>query len=358
METMTNGSLYGLKNSSRANLDLWGKNQFNSAFPAALACYMRDHNLGAVYVNLTDNSKTECSIISIDDIFNTDLSNDELYFDFESQFQPYADYVDHNLERVDLVVREANTVGDEITPGDYLQALEVKLTVIPDSTTCKDEPKKWFPEIVIRPATTMYCAMSIASRVTQEEVREIFEPVGRDVVQWGNPAEATQLLPKVIPALDTFQDKFKERQNPLILQPIWRTQGKQPILDNNAFDIFVWSDYALLRVITDLAKRNPNNITRYARCALRMTRYLHEYGRSGSAHINNIFSGMTYNQQSDKEFALNGKITQLYMNHERMAKPILGKEIVREIILDGGEEYLSPERRLDQTIYFAYKAED
>jgi hypothetical protein len=46
------------------------------------------------------------------------------------------------------------------------------------------------------------------------------------------------------------------------------------------------------------------------------------------------------------------------MNHPRMGAPILGKEIVRNIILHGGEEYLSPERRLDQTIYFAYKAEE
>ncbi len=356
--TKNYGSLYGLVNTSRKGKDLWGKNQFNSAFPAALACYMRDHNHGAVYVNLTDNLKTQCSVIPIDDIFNTDLPNDKLYFDFESRFEPYDKFVDHTPERVDLVVRKANEVGDKVEAGDYLQALEVKLTVTPDSTTCKAAPDEWFPEIVIRPATTMYCAMSIASRVTQEEVKEIFDPVGRDVMQWGNLTESVQLLPKVIEALDTFQDKFKDRQNPLILQPIWRTQGKQPILDDNAFDIFVWSDYALLRVITDLVKRSPKKMTRYARSALRMTRYLHEYGRSGVAHINNIYSGMTYNQQSDKEFALNGKITQLYMNHPRMAAPILGKEVVRKIILHGGEEHLSPERRLDQTIYFAYKAED
>jgi hypothetical protein len=319
---------------------------------------MRDHNHGAVYLKLANDLKTNCSVVSMNDIFNTELPNEKLYFDFEARFEPYNELVDHSPERVDLVVRKAKTIGDKIEAGEYLQALEVKLTVTPDSTTYKCSPDEWFPEIVIRPATTMYCAMSIASRVTQEEVKDIFHPVGRDVRQWGNITEATQLLPKAIDALDKFQDKFKDRQNPLILQPIWRTQGKQPILDDNAFDIFVWSDYALLRVITDLVKRNPETISRYARSALRITHYLHEYGRAGVVHINNLYSGMTYNQQSDKEFALNGKITKLYMDHPRMAAPILEKEVVRKIILHGGEDYLSPERRLDQTIYFAYKAEN
>lgn len=46
-----------------------------------------------------------------------------------------------------------------------------------------------------------------------------------------------------------------------------------------------------------------------------------------------------------------------YMNHPRMSEPILPKEIVRKIILNGGEESLSPERRLDQTISIAYMLE-
>ena len=357
------GSLYGLTNTSRQGKDLWGKNQFNSTFPAALACYMRDHNHGAVYVQLAEDLKTECVVIPIDDVFGTNLPNDKLYFDFEARYEPYDKLVDHTLERVDLVIKKATEIEDKklgklVMPGTCLQALEVKLTVIPDNTTCKNPPDKWFPEMVIRPATTMYCAMSIASRVTQDEAKKIFDSVGRDVMAWGNLTEATQLLPKVIEALDKFQDTFRDRQHPLILQPIWRTQGKKPLLDDNAFDIFVWSDYALMRVITDLVKRNPENVSRYARSALRLTRYMFEYCRAGVAHINNIYASMTYNQQSDKEFALNGKITQQYMNHPRMQAPILGKEAVRHIILHGGEEHLSPERRLDQTIYFAYKAEE
>jgi len=110
-----------------------------------------------------------------------------------------------------------------------------------------------------------------------------------------------------------------------------------------------------MRVVLDSVKNNPEDISRFARSVLRITRYLYEYGRAGTAHMNNIFSDMTYGHQSDKEFAIGGAITRRYMHHPRMEKPVFGKEIIRNIILDGGENHLSPERRLDQTIYFAYK---
>ncbi|RKZ70412.1 MAG: HindVP family restriction endonuclease, partial [Candidatus Parabeggiatoa sp. nov. 1] len=36
--------LFGIKHSNRdfSNKESWGKNQFNSSFPVALACYMSD----------------------------------------------------------------------------------------------------------------------------------------------------------------------------------------------------------------------------------------------------------------------------------------------------------------------------
>lgn len=43
-------SLYGIENSNRNFADpyYWGKNQFNSSFPIALTCYMRDQGLSPV----------------------------------------------------------------------------------------------------------------------------------------------------------------------------------------------------------------------------------------------------------------------------------------------------------------------
>lgn len=359
------GRLYGIENSNRVGKNLWGKNQFNSAFPSSLACYMRDNNLGIVQVQLKNNLETECIVVPVARIFNTNLSNSDLYFDFETQFDPYKKFTYGNLERVDLVVREKllqkNRAGEEVVvAGKPLRPLEVKLTVVPDQTTHKDDPKKWSPEIVIRPATTMYCALGMAHNpnIPQKRVNEIFLPVGKSVQHWGNQAEAEKILPKAIEALDTFQKEFQEFQTPLILQPIWRTKGKKPILEEKAFDIFVWTDFALARVFIDLAKNNKqNSISRYARSTLRLARFLYEYGRAGAANIDTIYADMTFNQQSDKEFSLSGKITSKYMNHPRMHKPAVDRDVVKKLILDKGEQYLSPERRFDQTIYFTYSFE-
>jgi len=62
-------SLYGLTNSNRdfSSAYAWGKNQFNSAFPAALACYMRDKKIPAVYVKHGQGAMTELSTITFDD---------------------------------------------------------------------------------------------------------------------------------------------------------------------------------------------------------------------------------------------------------------------------------------------------
>ena len=48
----TQSSLFGLSNSNRdfSKTDAWGKNQFNSSFPAALSCYLDYQGIAANYI--------------------------------------------------------------------------------------------------------------------------------------------------------------------------------------------------------------------------------------------------------------------------------------------------------------------
>ena len=41
------------------------------------------------------------------------------------------------------------------------------------------------------------------------------------------------------------------------------------------------------------------------------------------------------------------------MPSPRRVKPILRPNVLKDIILDGGQKMLSPERRFDQTIYYS-----
>lgn len=92
------------------------------------------------------------------------------------------------------------------------------------------------------------------------------------------------------------------------------------------------------------------------RSSARLTKILYELSTSHKTNIQRIYTEMAFGLQSDKEFALSGKVTRNYMNHERRTNPLMKQTVLKEIILKGGEKMLSPERRFDQTIYYTAKS--
>lgn len=73
-----NAALYGISHSNRNFKDpfYWGKNQFNSSFPIALCCYMRDNGLKAVGISMRPDLTTSVGEMSFNDVFGTKLAND------------------------------------------------------------------------------------------------------------------------------------------------------------------------------------------------------------------------------------------------------------------------------------------
>ncbi|MBH5321594.1 HindVP family restriction endonuclease [Aurantiacibacter sediminis] len=354
------GGLFGITNSNREGADLWGKNQFNSTFPASLACHMRAQSIDAMYLCIGPQKKFLNRAISIDEVFGTKTAPDQLYFNFEGRFEDYSNTIYGPLERVDLVVSRAKKSADhQVVEDKQYRALEVKLTVVPDHTTCKRSETEWGPELVIRPATSKYCAMSMAanSSLSARELQKIFVHRLNGVKDWGNEVEALSILPDAIGCLQEFERASWKDQIPLVLQPIWKTQGKSPALSEKAFDLFVWSNFGLARLICDQAAGSvgTKSIRRPARSALRLARYFLEFAKSGKPSIDDIYSGMTYGHQSDKDFAVNGTVTRRYMTNECAYRPRISRDVVDKIILGAGIENLSPERRFDQSIYFLKK---
>ena len=60
---------------------------------------------------------------------------------------------------------------------------------------------------------------------------------------------------EILDALNVFEGNFFTKQKPMLMQPIWKTKGKTPFLADNAFDVFIWSDFALSRLFLDGARR-------------------------------------------------------------------------------------------------------
>jgi HindVP restriction endonuclease len=345
-------SLFGINRSNRNFSDpyYWGKNQFNSAFPVALACYMRSKQLPLVYVKFKDTSHTEVSELDVSELFGSQLPNEQLHFAFESRFDHFRSFVHDELPAIDLVVGS----GD---PVKQLRPIEVKLTTLPDNTTEGLTEDKYGAELVIRSATTRYMALSMAHAVDayQSRVQEIFEPVFAKVRNFDSKVEMVKVVPLAVSALELFLTEFKHLQSPLLMQPIWKTIGKSPKLAENCLDIFVWSDFALTHLFLDSA-RNPRDIhaiSRYARATLRLSRFLYERSKSSKVFQAPIYDGMTFDNQNDKEFAISGTRSRELMACARLLKPAIAKEEIQNIILGGGQKHLSPERRFDAILYFS-----
>ena len=101
-----NAALYGIAHSNRNFKDpfYWGKNQFNSSFPIALCCYMRDTGKSALGIQMKSDLTTSIKELSFSKVFGTTLPNDKIYFRFESMFEPFKTLVEDSLEKIDVVV--------------------------------------------------------------------------------------------------------------------------------------------------------------------------------------------------------------------------------------------------------------
>jgi hypothetical protein len=341
--------LYGIVHSNRSGAALWGKNQFNSTFPAALACYMRNIDMPAVYLTLSDDLSVVASDLRIGELFNTELPNDKLRFDFEAKYDPYQQYALDDIGGIDLVIKH----HDDTDSTAWRRALEVKLTVMPDNTTCLLPEQEWSPELVIRPASTKYCALGIYHdcKEDQSEIRYIFQNVCGNFREWNSVDEFCNKRDQLLDALNQFQIRFRDRQKPFLVQPVWKTEGKTPWLAAQAFDVFIWSDFALCRTFIK-ALEETVEVNRSQRAAARLARTLYSLATQERANLNPIYTGMAYGLQTDKEFALSGQMTKVYLNTPRRLRPELPREVIAKVILNGGERLLSPERRFDATIFF------
>lgn len=346
--------LFGIQHSNRSEDDHWGKNCFNSSFPAATANYMMAKGIPAIYIHLEIiNGKPDvmASEIPVSKVFRCKGKQaEDLCFSFESVYEPYQSYSFDTIDGIDLVIKDLD--------GRFLSPLEVKLTVLPDNTTYKRAEENWGAELVVRSATTSYCALGMFDAVKSHasDVRSIFEEACSAIRGWDNDFEMTHKTPTLCNCIDSFQSKYYMNQKPLLMQTLWKTQGKSPLLAEQAFDLVVWSDYAFSRLFIDGSYETANTMSRPMRATARLARCLWELSKSGKIRVMDIYRQMAFGNQTDKEFSVPGSKWRTYVKTPRTASPILPKSAVHSIIEKGYIEKLSPERRFDQTLYFTVRS--
>ena len=346
-------SLYGLKHTNKdfSLKESWGKNQFNTAFPTALGCYMHHKGVAPIYLVLNPNLEVEQETIKVSDIYGTDPLADETFYAFENQYNRYQHLVNNGLPRIDLVINRLQ--DQQLSP---VRGIEIKLTALPDHTTFSESEESYGCEIVIRPDTIVYLALSIALKFQNEvnTLKDLIRPYLKDIQEndWYDPDVMRESSDQIIGAIDVVLFSRLSQQEPFLLQPIWKTEGKTLILHENCLDIFVWSDYALTRLFIDICKSSSNRqkITRHYRTAIWLAKMLVDFSRKGKIDQRGVIDHLTYDTKNDKAFAVSGKITRKYMKSDQMISPRIKRNEIKNIILNGGEKMLSPERRFDAAI--------
>ena len=349
MLPLNSPGLYGIseQNSSRHGKSLWGKNQFNSTFPLALCLYMRDHGIKPVsVVGVEDSIVTKDCFWDFDQIVGAKKENP--YYHFEKVFDAYSNLSRNFVDKIDLVV-----AIDEI----HTTPLEVKLTVMPDSTTANDDESKWAPEMVMRPVSSAHAMMGVATSLSEpsneglkSDVIKILRSAYNKISDWNNMSELENSAWNLVGALSYALKVATDIQKPFLVQPIWRTRGQSFELCENCFDVFVWSDIATMRIPADQCREKSRQITRPLREVARHVRALYDLLHMNDYDYEGIYKGMSLKKQTDKSFAISGKKTLKYLNHPRLAKPIISSSLLEKLVLNGGNNELKPERRFDAAV--------
>lgn len=338
-------SLFGLKYSNRdfSRREAWGKNQFNSSFPAALLAYMEHKDIEPVYIYTNTKSEVQHKYISVKDLLGINAKDEDTYYAFESTYTPYAPFIQGLVPRVDLVIQRRSD-------GGCLRGLEIKMTALPDNSTCTLDESLYSSEIVVRPDTISYLACSIVSCHRREKLSRALSALSC-IVDWTDERELVVKYETLVQCALNLALLHAKKQRPLIVQPIWKTEGKSPRLACDCLDVFVWSDLSVLHLFVAFTRKSIRSIGRHERTLVWLLRMLWDYACKGQFCAETIIDTLSFNTKNDKAFSSNGHITHPYLCSPHLAKPRICKNEIRHIILGGGQHLLSPERRFDAILF-------
>lgn len=346
-DSNTQPGLFGQSHSSRnySRKNAWGKNQFNSSFPASLVAYMGSRGVKPVLV-CTDATNTVIHRhITARDLFGVDPCGDEAYYGYEASFFPYEQYYTAvKMEKTDLVMTNRTTKAP--TCG-----LEVKLTTLPDGTTSKATEDGWGSEMVVRSPTILFLACSICAAYAtprgRTRLQGLLSTIGVEIKDWGLIRNVAPHYAAIERAVLLVSKDMTRRQTPLIMQPVWKTNPMLTDLADDCLDVFVWTNLAVIQMCLREKAAKPDDISRNQRTIVWLYKMLWDFTLYGRFDYTDIVNELAYNYKTDKAFAISGRLTNPMLRCPELTHPRIKKQEIRNIILGDGWKFLQPERRFD-----------
>lgn len=232
-------------NSSRdfTKADSWGKNQFNSSFPASLVAYMGSRGINPVYIKTDAANDIVHDSISPTELYRIDPLSENAFYAYETGFPAYDKFYTGDREKIDLVMIDS----ESNTP---LIGLEVKLVAIPDNTTRNKTEDKYGCEIVVRSPTINFIACSICQSFPGSEGKAKLKQLLGDIHinHWDEIYDVLPRYNDIRDAIMRISTYLSDKQTPLIINPIWKTIKGKPILADDCLDVFVWSNLAVIQM--------------------------------------------------------------------------------------------------------------
>lgn len=342
--------LFGQKHSSRDYRyeDSWGKNQFNSSFPASLVAYMGSKGVSPVYLCTNKQNEIVHKYIDATSLLGVDPLSEDAFYAYESGFFPYEQYYTSadNKEKIDLVMFNRSI-------KKAVSGLEVKLTTLPDITTKDLSDAEYGSEIVVRSPTILFLACSICACYDtvkgRSKLHGILNTIGEEIKNWGEIRQVQPHYEAIRKAILNVSSDVTRSQVPLIIQPIWKTDRKLKDFADDCLDVFVWSNLSVIQMC--LRENNlVDDISRNQRTIIWLYKMLWDFTLFGKFNYTDIVNALAYKYKTDKAFSISGKLTNPMMRCKELTKPRVSKYEIKNIILGDGQKLLSPERRFDAFI--------
>lgn len=297
-----------------------------------------------VYLCTDGNNVLRHKYISAEDILYIDPLSDNAFYNFEAGYSAYEKFYTGDREKIDLVMIDRST-------DKNLIGLEVKLTALPDNTTRKLDESQYSCEIVMRPPTICFLACSICEvyQDKQERLRSLLKGVPQ-ISHWEDAKDVAPHYKEIEQAILRVSADMYKRQKPLIVQPVWKTEKGKMRLSDDCLDVFVWSNLAVLQMCVQDGEVSSTDINRFQRTIIWIYRMLFDFVTYGCFDYVTIIKNHSYGNANDKAFSITGTKSFKFLKCKELCHPRISKNEIKNIILGGGQNLLSPERRFDAVI--------
>jgi len=305
---------------------------------------MSSKNISPLFICTNRRNEIVHKYISATKLLGIDPLSEDAYYDYEAGYYLYEQYYKANKkEKIDLVMINRLTS----TP---VSGFEVKLTTLPDNATKDLSEEEYGSEIVVRSPTILFLACSMCACYDtprgKMKLHGLLNTIGEEIRDWGEIRQVVPHYNAIKLAVLSVSSDLANKQVPLIMQPIWKTDRKLTDLDEKCLDVFVWSNLSVIQMaLRDIS--SENDISRNQRTIIWLYKMLWDFTQFGKFNYTEIVNGLSYKYKTDKAFAINGKLTNLFLKSPELKYPRVSKHEIKNIILGGGQKLLRPERRFD-----------